>query len=74
MPVPMQQWRDSYKVANDAASAFRDALALAGAPRRTTTAINSTVGQQGTALVYVGYLPADLAELLAEAIRKGARP
>ncbi|MFE9567467.1 hypothetical protein ACFYMW_03060 [Streptomyces sp. NPDC006692] len=68
----MQQWRDSHKVADDAASAFRDALALAGAPRRITAAINSTVGRRGAALVHVGYLPADLAERLAEAIRKGA--
>lgn len=72
VPVPMQQWRDSQKTAGDAAASVQEVLRLLGAPAQVTNAINGVVDRRGNALVQFGAVPADLAEHVAEAVRKGA--
>lgn len=70
MPMDMQQWRDSTATADDAANVFRSLLQMAGAPDRTINSVRGTASHKGEALVYVGHLPADVVERLAERVRQ----
>ncbi|WP_369383946.1 hypothetical protein [Streptomyces sp. cg36] len=72
--MTMQEWRDSNATADSAADAFRDVLRLVEAPDRTVNSVRSGASHKGEALVYVGHLPAQVVERLAERVRRGTRP
>ncbi|WHM38846.1 hypothetical protein [Streptomyces sp. BPTC-684] len=74
MPMDMQEWRDSNATADDAANAFREMLRLADAPDRTINSIRGAATHRGDAVVYVGHLPADVVERLAERVRLAVTP
>ncbi|MFD9789582.1 hypothetical protein ACFWXK_01380 [Streptomyces sp. NPDC059070] len=74
MPMTMQEWRDSNATADNAANAFRDMLRLVDAPDRTINSVRGTASHKGEALVYVGHLPADVVERLAERVRLAVAP
>ncbi|WHM37025.1 hypothetical protein [Streptomyces sp. BPTC-684] len=68
MPMDMQEWRDSTATADNAANAFRDLLRLADAPDRTINSVRGAASHKGEALVYIGHLPANVVERLAERV------
>ncbi|WHM37398.1 hypothetical protein [Streptomyces sp. BPTC-684] len=74
MPMNMQEWRDSTATADDAANVFRSLLQMVGAPDRTINSIRGAATHRGAAVVYVGHLPADVVERLAERVRLAVTP
>jgi hypothetical protein len=67
--MEMQAWRDSYATAVNAAEAFKGALGEIGVRERFYHSFRPTVAPPGLPFVHVGYLPADVAERIAEALR-----
>ncbi|MFI1101008.1 hypothetical protein [Streptomyces melanogenes] len=70
MPIDMKQWRESTATADNAAKVFRSLLQMAGAPERTINSVRGAANHKGESLVYVGHLPADVVDRLAERLRQ----
>ncbi|GLF98753.1 hypothetical protein [Streptomyces yaizuensis] len=65
----METWRTCQDRATTAATALREALAAAGIGQDVWRGVGPKVSRFGTAQVEVGCLPAEVAELIAAALR-----
>ncbi|MGW1882999.1 hypothetical protein [Streptomyces sp. NPDC001970] len=64
----MSQWRDGRTVAGDATSALIHALAELGIPERQYRHARPVVTCSGRPYVYLGLVPAEVVERIAEAL------